>query len=192
MTLRILLIYFIFSVGLIKEQKLSTVFIDTLKIIVDNKTIYENNKTILKFIPNNIDNALNVYEDGKYRLKINFTLNKSEYSNSLSASGASFFVYDSIYALSYMGEISFEECTETLLEKLKLQNWRNEEQIPESKTQILLKYRYTIIAPIDTSNYKYNHKEGIWIGPYFDAQVILNYKNDKKNGLAKTLYDNGD
>lgn len=192
MTLRILLLYSIFTVGLIKAQKLSTVFIDTLKITVDNKTIYENNKTVLKFIPNNIDNTLTVYEDGKYRLNINFTLNRNEYSNSLSASGASFFVNDSISALSNMGEISYEECTETLIEKLKLQNWRKDEQIPESKTQILLKYRYTIIAPIDTSNYKYNHKEGIWIGPYFDAQVILNYKNDKKNGLAKTLYDNGD
>ncbi len=53
MSIRLLIIFFILAFGQLKTQTLSTVFIDTLKIIVDGKTIYESNETTLKFIPNN-------------------------------------------------------------------------------------------------------------------------------------------
>jgi hypothetical protein len=190
--LKLKILFFLLISSLANEaQNLSTVFIDTLKIIVDNTVIYENNETALKFISNNIDNDLLVYNDGKYKLKLKFAYHPEGQVFTHTASEFYFSINDSVLPLLNKGETSFADCEETLLEKIGLQNWKNKEAVPLNKTQIILAYRYSIIAPIDTSNYKYNYKEGMWIGTYLDSKLFLNYRKDQKNGLAKITFKNG-
>ena len=103
MSIRLLIIFFILAFGQLKTQTLSTVFIDTLKIIVDGKTIYESNETTLKFIPNNKDCTLIIYNDGIYKLSKEFTHFESKQLNYLSPSSSYFYINDSAYSLSSSG-----------------------------------------------------------------------------------------
>lgn len=194
MSIRLLIIFFILAFGQLKTQTLSTVFIDTLKIIVDGKTIYESNETTLKFIPNNKDCTLIIYNDGIYKLSKEFTHFESKQLNYLSPSSSYFYINDSAYSLSSSGFFPSREetCSETTIEKTTLKNWDyNHPNAPE-KFKIKLHYRLCRFAPIDTTNYPFNYREGLWIGPDSGVEkVLVNYKNDKKNGVATAYYDDG-
>jgi hypothetical protein len=192
MTTRILAILFLLTFGLFKAQNLSTVFIDTIDIMVNNKKIYSSTTTTLKFIPNTKDIKLTFYDDGIHKLIISFALSKTNGPNSLVPSSLRFYLHDSSYALARIDKSDYEQCLETFIGNSLLQNWGYNKPEPPQKTQIKLYYRLMNFAPIDTSNYKYNYKQGIWIGANEDAKkVTVSFQNDKRNGLAKALYRDG-
>ncbi len=194
MTTRILTIFFLLTFGLTKAQYVSTVFLDTIDITVNNKKIYSSSETILKFIPNNNDIKVAVYNDGVHKLVITFALSKSNGYSSLVLSNVHFFYNDTIYPLTriQLDGNYYEQCSETFIERSSLQNWYYNKDIPAEKTQVKLYYRLINFAPIDTANYKYNYRQGKWIGRHYDAkEVTVNYQNDKKHGIAKALYNDG-
>jgi hypothetical protein len=192
MTTRILTTLLLLTFGLNKAQNLSTVFIDTIDIMVNNKKIYTAATTTLKFIPNTKDIKLTFYDDGIHKLIVSFALSTTNGPNSLVLSSPHFYINDTSYALSQIDESDYEQCLETLIGNSLLQNWGYNMPEPLMKTQIKLYYRLMNFAPLDTTNYKYNYKEGIWIGAHKDAKkVTVSFQNDKRNGLAKALYSDG-
>ena len=84
MSTRLLILLFLSIYGRLKAQTLSTIFIDTLKIVVDNKKIYESNTTSLSFVPNNADCNLILYKDSIYKFVIKLGHLKSKNLNYLS------------------------------------------------------------------------------------------------------------
>ncbi len=90
MSTRFLILFFLVIFWQLKSQTLSTVFIDTVKIIVDNKIIYESNTTTLKFVPNNADCNLILYKDSRYKFVIKLGHLKSKNLDYLSYAGENF------------------------------------------------------------------------------------------------------
>lgn len=192
MTTRILTLLLLLICGLGKAQSLSSVFIDTIDITVNNKKIYSSNTTTLKFIPNTKDTKVTFYDDGIHKIVVSFVLSSSNGPNSLVVSGPHFYLNDTSYSLAQIDQIAYEQCLETLIENCVLQNWRYNKSEPELKTKIKLYYRLMNFAPSDTTNYKFNYRQGKWIGAHRDAkEVTVNFQNDKRNGLAKALYQDG-
>lgn len=192
MTTKILTILFLFTFGLSKGQFVSTVLIDTVDITVNNKKIYSSNATTLKFIAITKDAKVTIYNDGIHKIAVSFALSSTSGFNSLVLSSPHFYVNDSSYSLTQIGQNDYESCTETFIGNSFLQNWSYNEPVPISKTQIRLYYRLMNFVPLDTSNYKYNYRQGTWIGAHSDAkEVTVNFQNDKRNGLAKAIYKNG-
>jgi hypothetical protein len=192
MSTRFLILFFLVIFWQLKSQTLSTVFIDTVKIIVDNKIIYESNTTTLKFVPNNADCNLILYKDSIYKFVIKLGHLKSKNLDYLSYAGENFYINDSICSSSGSQYSESETCSEIDIHHISLKNWSyNNPNLPE-KFKIRLCYRLCQLAPMDTSNYLYNYREDLWIGPYRKAEkVIVNYKNDKKHGLATAYYNDG-
>jgi hypothetical protein len=191
MITRILIIILLFNLERVKAQVVSTVFLDTLNITVNDKKIYTSNETNLKFIPNNNDVKLTVYNDGIYKLVVNFVSNKPNNYSALMLSDIHFFCHDTIYLLRQVQQLSaeYEACSGMLIASYLFQNLQNDKSIPSEKIQVKIHYRLFNLAPKDTANYKYNYRQGLWIGGYKDAKVVtVNYNNDKKEGLAKAVY----
>jgi hypothetical protein len=189
---RLLILFFLLSIGVVKAQFVSTIFLDTIDITVNNKRIFLSNETSLRFIPNNNSQKLIVYNDGTYKLVLNFTLSKSKNYSSLILSNENFYYHDTICSLSLVGiyATDYDECNDILIAGHSLQNWQYNKPIPAEKTQIKICYRLFNFAPKDTLNYNYNYRQGLWIGSHEDAKVVtVNYKNDKKDGLATALYE---
>lgn len=178
-----LLLYF----GL-KAQDLATIFIDTLVINVEGKTIHKSNKTTLKFISNNKDNKVIIYNNGTYELMARIALSKY---NIPTFGGDSFFKNGALIPLNSTNYMDFEDCSEILISKQTFENIFNDSVKTES-ISIKLCYRLFKLAPKDTLNYKYNYREGPWTGREKGTEeIIVNYKNDKKHGLASAIYSNG-
>lgn len=191
MLLRLLTLFFILVFGQPKAQHLSTVFIDTVKIVVDNKTTYESNKTILKFIPINKDSILTIYNDGVYRLNMKLAHLESNNYTHLVFSDSEFYINDSLCNSRITINNGYENCSNTdiLITSLKNYDFYNP-KMPE-KFKVNIYCRLVNMAPEDTLNYQYNYREGLWIG--FDRgvkKITVNYKNDKKHGLATAFFEN--
>ena len=194
MSTRFLILLFLSIFGKLRSQTLSTVFIDTVKIVVDGKTIYDSNTTTLKFVPNNTDYILTIYDDDIYKLSKGFNHFESKNLNYLSPSSSYFSINDSAYSLSSSGLFpsGHESCSETTIENTMLKNLDYNNPAATEKFKIKLHYRLCSFAPIDTTNYIYNYREGKWIGPDRDVEkVTVNYKNDKKHGVATAYYNDG-
>jgi hypothetical protein len=189
MRVKIFVLFFILLFSYIKAQFASTIFIDTLDIIVNNEKMYSLKATTLKFIPHDSDTKITLYNNGNYKLVKKFNLNKSTGYSSIISSGVNFFQNDTVYPLSHIIRgYDFEECTEEIRVSEYFQNWYDT-IIPVKKTQIKLFYRLLNFAPLDTTNYKFNYKEGLWVGEYAGAdRVTINYKQNKKHGLASVFY----
>ncbi|MES2566025.1 MAG: hypothetical protein V4565_04130 [Bacteroidota bacterium] len=159
---------------------------------MDNKIIYESNHANIKFIPNNTDNILIVYNDGVYKLIKKFNHLHSKNLDYQSSSGEDFYIKDSI--CTSKGNYSFdsETCSDIEIHRITLENWDYNNQHASTKFRIRLVYRLCSLVPIDTSNYLYNSREGLWIGSHRGVEkVTVNYRNDKKHGIATAYYDNG-
>lgn len=192
MTTRILTFLFLLVFGLSKGQNLSTVFIDTLDITVNNKKIYSTDVTTLKFITNTKDIRLSLYDDGIHKLFISFAKSSSNRPYSLISSSLYFYLNDTSYSLAQMNQSNYEHCLEVLTGNCVLQNWGDNKLVPELKTKIKLNYRHMNFAPIDTTNYKFNYRQGTWIGTHRDVkEVTVDFQKDKRNGLARALYHDG-
>lgn len=193
MSIRLLIIFFTLTFGQLKSQTLSTVFIDTVKIVVDGKTIYESNTTSLKFVPNNMGSSLTLFNDGIHKFIINFGHIESKKLNYISAlSGEKFSINDSTYLSSLNSSSKYEACSEMNIHNISLKNWDSHNLNSSVNYEIRLAYRLCSFAPIDTTNYIYNYREGKWIGPDRDVEkVTVNYKNDKKHGVATAYYNDG-
>lgn len=192
MSTKFLIILFLSIFWKLTSQTVSTVFIDTIKIVVDNKVIYESNQTKLKFAANNKEFKFTAYDDGIYRLNIKLSTFKSKTDSQLSFSQSEFYINDSLCFVSSTSANNYEDCANTIAEIETLRNWDfNNPNMPE-KFKINLYYRLCKLAPLDTNNYPFNYREGMWIGPYKGVEkVTVNYKNDKKNGVATAYYNDG-
>lgn len=192
MSNRLLIFIFLLISGQLKSQTISTIFIDTIKIVVDNKVIYESNQTKLKFVANNTDYKLTVYDNDVYRLNIKLGTFKSKTHTYLSFSQSEFYINDSLCFTHSSFANNYEDCSNTIAQIESLRNWDfNNPNLPE-KFKINLYYRLCELAPADTTNYPFNYREGLWIGPDRGVEkVTVNYKNDKKEGTAIAYYDNG-
>jgi hypothetical protein len=189
---RFYLLLFLFSIWKTNAQNLSTIFIDTIQIVVDNKTVYESNTTFLKFFPNNIDSKLTVYNDVIYKLNINLGNVKDGKLNYLSYSPSQFYINDSLCFSSISSASNFENCSGIDSQIESLVNWDFSNVPTPQKFKIKLHYRISPYAPIDTTSYFYNYREGLWIGITRGVEkVTVNYKNDKKHGVATAYYNNG-
>ncbi|MBS1636888.1 MAG: hypothetical protein JST26_13305 [Bacteroidetes bacterium] len=189
---KLLAVSMLLSVSILKAQSLASVFIDTLDITVSNKKIYSSGHSSLKFIPNKKDADLTVYNDSTYKLMIRFRADKYEIPSVDGYSGVVFYRKDSIISLDQITSSDYEDCSETFMSRFTFQNWHYGDPPPTEKTQIKLCFRLTNYAPADTSNYKYNYRQGLWVGASPDAQkILLNYQNDKKNGISRAIYKDG-
>jgi hypothetical protein len=187
---RILIILLLLLFGLCRSQTTSTIFIDTLDITVEGKKIYTSNTTLLKFIPHDKKTEVTFYNDGIHKLSASFSFYRSRVPQTHFYQD--FLVKDSSNSVNSHTATDYQQCLETVLENCEWRNWGYRSPPPELKTQIKLSYRIMDYAPVDTANYKYNYKQGIWIGADKDAKVVtVNFENDKKNGLATALYSNG-
>jgi hypothetical protein len=193
MSTRFLILFFLLIFGRLNAQTLSTLFIDTVKIVVDGKIIYASNVTSLKFVPNNVVSSLTLFNDGVHKLILNFGHTKSKNLNSVSAlSGEKFYINDSSCISSLNSYSKYEACSEMNIHHITLKDWDYDSLHISDKYKIRLAYRLCSFAPIDTTNYIYNYREGLWIGPDRGVEkVTVNYKNDKKQGVAIAYYDNG-
>lgn len=192
MTARLFLLSLLSFFSYLKSQTLSTVFIDTVKITVDNKIVYACSETKLKFIANNTDCRFTIYNDGLYKLNLKFNVVKSKDDVYLSFSQPEFYIKDSACFIRSSSEYDYEECSDISAETESLRNWDfNNPNMPE-KFKINLYYRLCRLAPADTAGYKYNFREGLWIGIDRGVEkVTVNYKKDKKDGLATAYYNDG-
>lgn len=192
MKARILVLILLLASLHFNAQKISTVFIDSIDITVNNKKIFTSTTTTLKFIPNTKDVKLTIFNDGIHKLIVSFTLKDKNAPYSLILSNPTFFINDTVRSLTHVDHSNYDPCFETLIGNCILQNWRGPTSEPLLKTRIKLCYSLTYLSPIDTSNYKYNYREGEWIGRGEGTEkVTVNFKNDKKNGLSTALYSDG-
>lgn len=192
MSNRLLILFFLLIFGQLKSQTISTIFIDTIKIVVDNKVIYESNTTSLKFVPNYKDSKLTIYNDSIYKVDLTLVHLQSKKYNYLSYSDLVFNINDSACFSHITTSSNYEECSNIDAVIISLRNYDfNNPNAPE-KYKVKIYYRIFPFAPEDTTNYKYNYREGLWIGPSRGAEkVTVNYKSDKKEGAAIAYYDNG-
>jgi hypothetical protein len=186
---RIFIIIFLLSNYHSKSQFISTIFIDTLNVTVANKNIHISSATKLKFIPNTMDCKVIIYEDGKYKFELSFDYKNNNVPINLIISGYRLYINDTIFPLMTEFFLSdFQQCLETHSGYFILKN----STASPYKIRIKLSYKLMNYAPIDTTNYTLNYKQGLWVGSYDDAnKVTVYFEKDKRNGLAKALYSDG-
>ena len=191
MKTKILLVFLVLSIGYIKAQYLSTMFVDTLEININNFKIYTSTKPFLRFIPSNRDSKLIIYNDSTYKLELNLKTNKNGTYSYLSISNINFSKNDSNCISSESEYIDSKECSDLIISKNILKSWNEKSTIPTEKIVVKFNYRLFGFAPNDTTNYTYNYRQGLWIGQGNEAkEVTVNYNNDLKDGLVQVIYDN--
>jgi hypothetical protein len=165
----------------------STLFVDSLKITADNNVIYQTTETKIFFLPNDKKTNTTIFSDGLYKF-VNTPL------------GFRLFKKDSVIGLTYVCYDcdSYEECDGIQKERPILRNWFHNDSIPKNKTIVEISYRLFDFVPIDTTNYRKNYRDGEWVTSKtwlsrsgHIKQIRVNYKNDKKDGIAKVVYDDG-
>lgn len=191
--LKTTIFFVLISFRIITAQNISTLFVDTISIIVNNQPIYSSFETKLKFIKNNADASIVVFSDKNYKLEIRLSHSKTKKNSSLVLSTCRFFFNDTLFPLFHNGILtSYDDCSDLFTDKSQLQNWFYNQPEPSNKTKIKIHYRLFNYAPIDTINYKLNYRQGLWIGKGGDAEkILINYKNDKKDSIAKAIFKNG-
>ena len=191
MKTKIFLVFLVLNVGYIKAQYLSTIFIDTLQISINNTKIYTSTKPFLRFIPSNRNSKLIIYNDSTYKLELNFKTYKDGTNNHISLSNVDLSKNDSNCISSRTIFIDTEECSDMIISKNILKSWGEKNVVPTEKIVVKFNYRLFKYAPKDTANYTYNYRQGLWIGQGNEAkEVTVNYNNDLKDGLARVIYDN--
>jgi hypothetical protein len=191
--IKCLFIGLLFSLSL-KGQYLSTAFVDTVSIEVDGKMLLESNATFLRFLRSDRDTTIMIYNDGVYKLELNYTSLGSNSNKYLSIPEGKFYknqkkLFLGQYGLLESGE-SYE-CSHLFTDYTDLKNVERDTTV---KNQILVKLRTRIglIAPRDTNNYNVNYRQGEWVGHYEGVKEFsINYLNDRKHGKAQVLYESG-
>ncbi len=194
MKTKIVILILLITSGYVKAQFLSTVFIDTVNITINNKNIFTSNETSLKFVPTDKGVKLTLYNDGVYKLIINLASNKSKGHLFLAQSKVDLFYNDTLCSITpnFFGEIDYDQCSDMMIAKYTLNTREDSKPSSIENAKINVQFRFMNFAPKDTMNYKYNYREGLWVGTHNDAkEVSINYQNDKKNGLAKAVYKDG-
>ncbi len=177
----------------VKAQKTSTVFIDSVSVKINDKIIYDQNRTYLKFLPSNKTSALTLFDDGTYKLQLEFPAYLLGDYFYLRPPDVKFFKNDVLQALATeeLDAGSSEwTCSGVHDERYKITPINN--GLDKSNTEILLRFRYFGFAPKDTTNYQYNYRQGEWIG-FYDGikEITINYQLDIKDGKATVVYNDG-
>ena len=190
------------------SQRLSTLFIDSLTVIVSNDTIYKSFEPKVHFLNNYRDTNLTLYSDKSYKLHIKlkstnhsytkrfskkppktFPLDTNKYTFLYIFGSPQLFVNDIIFPFKQNdGYKTFKNCDIYPI-KNYLTNWQWDTLPAKNKTIVEIVYRFINMAPIDTTNYKHAFRQGQWIGADEEVyKLTLNYIKDIKNGEGIALY----
>ena len=191
------------------SQRLSTLFIDSLTIIVSNDTIYKCFEPKIHFLNNYHDTTLAIYSDKSYKLNMKLMSTNNHYAKHFSKKPPKLFPLDTnkytfLYVFGYPkftinnksisfkqdgGYINIKNCDDYLNGNY-LKNWRYDTLPPKNQTIVKINYRFTNMSPADTTHYKYPYRQGEWVGAGDDVyKLTVNYKNDIKNGEGIALYN---
>jgi hypothetical protein len=189
-------------------QKLSTVFVDSIKVIYNNKTLYTNTTSKIIFLKNNQAHRITIYQNDS--LKADLTLECWNYSShkfkigdkrTIDTSQTTYLISGHLNVidknggekLKYnIGNIDEKYCDFTYYKDV-IRNWSISENEPEKKYSVEVSFRLTNSSPIDTLNYKYNNRNGVWVKSLMNGDwAEITYENDIKQGKAILHNKNGD
>lgn len=189
---KILLGILLFSSQL-KAQRISTVFVDSLRIVLDGMVICDKSSTFLRFLPSDRNTILKVFDDGNYQLDLEFLSYVIGDYSYLQPPDMKFYKDDVLQALATdAARISGRESVCSGTNNFRFRATPIRKDTNKNGTEILLRFRYFGFAPKDTSNYTFNYKQGEWIGFYNGMkEVTINYTLGKKNGPAQIIYNDG-
>lgn len=180
-----LLLSFI-RIGDILSQDLSTYFLDSLKFVINNDTLVNSNITKVYFFKNLHDTEIVVFQKTPYKLVITFKFyDRGTY---LVQSGWPD-LYKNNKRIS-LGQHHFPGDTNRCDMSTGCVILKNSSYMDSLAERIFIKtnFRYTYLAPKDTSSYKYSFRQGEWIGRYditrksLAAVIRATYDNDHKTG----------
>jgi hypothetical protein len=185
-------IIFLFLCFFAKAQKISTLFVDSVIINIDNRVVYNQYRTYLKFIPGGKSGIVTLFDDGIYNLQLNFKSDETDDYNHLLIQSATFYInnieQDLTTRILVTGGTEWN-CSGMSDEKIKLITL---DKSTANFIEILIKFRTFGFAPRDTLNYPHTFRHGEWIGiSSYAKEVSVNYEYDRKHGPAKVIYYNG-
>lgn len=177
-------------------QDLSTYFLDSLRVTVDNEVLISSGQTKVFFFKNTNDTDLVLYDKKPFKLVVSF---KYSYATSyLDHTGAlELYRNNKVEWLSMFTEATDSCDCDILCGIVGLSNAVNPDSVPAKRTDIKISYRYTYLAPKDIANYHFTGRQGLWVGrhtfenPAHNGTVSVNYKNDLKEGKASMMWDDG-
>lgn len=201
---RLLTILLILVFKFSSSQKLSTVFVDSIAVTLDNKKIFSSYSTKIYYLLNDRDTQLVIYNDKKHRVELSFksyntskskkppTDRKSD-PNKFTYLGrygsAKLFVSNSWQTLSPVTS-SYDGASYCDMD-LNKDLIKSDSTIQE-KVIIEVVYRLTNMAPADTLNYTNRTREGVWVASDDGVEkILISYKNNNKDGSAKAYYKDG-
>ncbi len=191
---RLIIILFILGHFNVHSQDLTTIFIDSLRVIINNDTLINDTGTRTFFVKTNQENKIVVYDNGNIKIVLEASnmkgrsFNKRKYA-SISSAVLNLYAKDTIVRFSYGWLGWFEKCGTYLIPILD-KNWVDSK--PKNICSFQASMRIFNMAPKDTAGYKLGYKEGIWIGREKKVDsVVIEFKNDKINGLAEVYYKDG-
>lgn len=171
-------------------QKTGTLFVDSVSIEINDTVIFNTFKTYLKFIPIEKSKFVTLFDNGVYKLEYGFSSESdTRIQNHVFSKGDLEIKLMTELLDAFSGNDKEWNCSGLYTERYSLKSLESENN---DKVKINLRYRFVNLAPRDTSNYLYNYRHGEWIGSSGDAkEITVNYDNDRKNGQAKVIYNNG-
>lgn len=185
-TRTLFLLLLLMQTGNLLSQDLSTYFLDSIQFVVNNDTLINSKKTKVYFFRNICDTEIVVFQKTPYKIVITFKFYDRGtylvqsgwpdlYKNNKPISLAQHhFKGDTNRCDMSTGSVILRDSpyTDLLAERIFIK----------------ANFRYTYLAPKDTSNYNYPFRQGEWLGRYdmtrkaLPAVIRVNYDNDLKTG----------